>query len=94
MKLQIILLFSFITNFYSRELTLDEAVANSPFEIASLGWTITFPNEDAILIRGQGETWKQWFKVDLIKNDTVLFIDSLAMSWRGDDLFINSMIFS
>ncbi len=94
MKVQIVLLFSFLTNFYSRELTLDEAVVNSPFEIASLGWTITFPNEDAILIRGKGEAWKQWFKVDLIKNDTVLFIDSIAMNWRGDDLFINSMIFS
>ena len=35
---------------YSKKLTLDEAVINSPFKIASLGWHAIFPNENAILM--------------------------------------------
>ena len=44
-------------------LTYEEAVLNSPFKTASIGWTIPFPDEDAVLIRGKGADWKKWFKV-------------------------------
>ena len=53
-----------------------------------------FPNENAILIKGQGDKWKEWFKVDLIKNDTILFIDSLSFRWKGNDVFVNTLSFS
>ena len=48
-----------------------------------MGWFTSFPNENSILIRGKGTKWKEWYKVDLIKNDTALFIDSLALNWKG-----------
>ena len=67
---------------------------DSPFKIASLGWHTYFPNENAILIRGTGDKWKEWFKVDLIKNDTILFIDSLSFRWKGKDIFVNTLSFS
>ncbi len=79
---------------YGKKLTLDQAVMNSPFEIASLGWHTFFPNENAILIRGEGDKWKEWFKVDLIKNDTIPFIDSLGFIWKGNDIFVNTLSFS
>ena len=40
---------------YGKKLTLDQAVMDSPFKIASLGWHGFFPNENAILIKGQGD---------------------------------------
>ena len=67
---------------------------DSPFKIASLGWHGFFPNENAILIRGQGDKWKEWFKVDLIENDTIPFIDSLSFRWKGNDVFVNTLSFS
>ena len=75
-------------------LTYEEATNNSPFELASLGWTIPFPNEDAVLIRGRGDNWKKWYKVDLLKNDTTLYLDSMAFNYKGNDLYVNSIEFS
>ena len=42
-----------------------------------------FPNENAILIKGQGDKWKEWFKVDLIKNDTILLLIVLALDGKA-----------
>ena len=79
---------------YGKKLTLDHAVLDSPFEIASLGWHAFFPNENAILIRGQGDKWKEWYKVDLINNDTIPFLDSLSFNWKGNEVFVNTLSFS
>ena len=79
---------------YGAKLTLEEAIINSPFKIASLGWTVPFPNEDAVLIKGKGDNWKHWYKVSLINMDTTLFLDSSAFNWNGDDLFVNGITFS
>ena len=65
-----------------------------PFEIASTGSAILFPKTDAMLIRGRGVNWKQWYKVTLIDNDTTLFIDSNVFKWNNKNLFINSLTFS
>ena len=88
------LLLAFLDIGNAKKLTLDDAVLNSPFNIASMGWFTSFPNENSILIRGEGTKWKEWYKVDLIKNDTVLFIDSLALNWKGNDLFVNTLSLS
>ena len=66
---------------------------NSPFKSASLGWTIPFPNDDAVLIRGSDKNWKKWYKIDLVKNDTLLFIDSMAFNKNGDDLYVSDIIY-
>jgi len=92
--IRLLLLFAFLDISNAKKLTLDDAVLNSPFKIASMGWFTSFPNENSILIRGEGTKWKEWYKVDLIKNDTVLFIDSLALNWKGNDLFVNTISFS
>ena len=69
----IIYLFLSVHSLQAVWLTYEEAINNSPFKLASLGWTIPFPDEDAVLIRGRGDNWKKWYKVDLLKNDTILF---------------------
>ena len=75
-------------------LTYEEAMHNSPFKSASMGWTIPFPNEDAILIRGSGDNWRKWYKVDLLASDTILFLDSMALNNKGDDLYVSDLEFS
>ena len=90
----IIYLFLSVHSLQAVWLTYEEAINNSPFESASLGWTIPFPDEDAVLIRGRGDNWKKWYKVDLLKNDTILFLDSMAFNYRGDDLFVSDLEFS
>ena len=74
----VLILFLLLSSVQAVWLTYEEAVLNSPFKTASIGWTIPFPNEDAVLIRGRGDDWRKWFKVDLVKADTTLFLDSLA----------------
>ena len=83
----------FYTLFGAR-LTLEEAIVESPFEIASIGGITSFPNEDAVLVRGKNNNWKQWYKVDLVLNDTSLFIDSSAFNLNGDDLYVSDITFS
>ena len=75
-------------------LTYEEAMHNSPFKSASMGWTIPFPNEDAILIRGSGDNWRKWYKVDLLSSDTILFLDSMALNNQGDDIYVSDLEFS
>ena len=75
-------------------LTTEEAVLNSPFKVASLGWKIHFPNSDDVLIRGKGDNWRLWYKVNLINSDTTLFLDSTAFNWNGDDLYVSDLKFS
>ena len=75
-------------------LTHEQAMSNSPFKLASLGWTVHFPDEDAVLIRGKGDNWRKWYKVDLISSDTLLYIDSMAFNYKGNDLFVSNLVFS
>ena len=75
-------------------LTHEQAMSNSPFRLASLGWTVHFPDEDAVLIRGKKDNWRKWYKVDLISSDTLLYIDSMAFNYKGNDLFVNNLVFS
>ena len=75
-------------------LSYEEAVLNSPFEIASLGWIIPVPNEDAYVYRGKGDNWKSWYKVSLPSMDTTLFIDSTAFTLKGDDLHVSNLSFA
>ena len=67
---------------FSIWLTYEEAVLDSPFETASIGYKITIPGEDAFVIRGRGDNWRNWYKVNLIQNDTTLFLDSLAFNLK------------
>ena len=75
-------------------LTHEQAMSNSPFRLASLGWAVNFPDEDAVLIRGKGDNWRKWYKVDLISSDTLLYIDSMAFNYKGNDLYVSNLVFS
>ena len=90
----VLILFLLLSAVQAVWLTYEEAVLNSPFKTASIGWTIPFPNEDAVLIRGREDDWRKWFKVDLIKADTTLFLDSLAFNWRGNDIHVDGLTIS
>ena len=94
MKIKISILNLFLSFGLGEKLTLDQAVVNSPFKEASLGWYKSFPNENSVLIRGKGDRWREFLKVDLINNDTALFLDSLCFIWKGHDIFVNSIAFS
>ncbi len=75
-------------------LTKDQAVLDSPFDVASIGWKINYPDESSYIFRGKGDNWRSWFKVNLLSGDTTLFLDSLAFNFKGDDLYVNNLIFS
>ena len=94
MNIKITILILFASFVFGKKLTLDQAVLNSPFKSATLGWYKSFPNENSVLIRGKGDRWKEFLKVDLINNDTLLFIDSLVFNWNGNNIFVSSIIFS
>ena len=90
----LLLFFIYFDLSYCIWLTYEEAVLDSPFEIASIGYYVPFPGEDAVLIRGGGEHWRNWYKVDLVKNDTSIYLDSTIFNWKGDDLYISKLSFS
>ena len=94
MNIKVLFLSLYISFVCGEKLTLDQAVLNSPFKTASLGWYKSFPNENSVLIRGRGDRWKEFLKVDLINNDTVVYIDSLDFNWKGNDIFVSSLTFS
>ena len=50
-----------------------------------------FPDEDAVQ-RGKGDNWRKWYKVDLISSDTLLYIDSMAFNYKGNDLFVSNLL--
>tara|TARA_S200000501_G_scaffold378413_1_gene440866 strand:- start:911 stop:3064 length:2154 start_codon:yes stop_codon:yes gene_type:complete len=90
----VLLLLSAVQSLNAVWLTHEQAMSNSPFKLASLGWTVHFPNEDAVLIRGGGDNWRMWYKVDLISSDTLLHIDSSAFNYKGNDLYVGDLVFS
>ena len=94
MNIKVLFLSLYISFVCGEKLTLDQAVLNSPFKTASLGWYKSFPNENSVLIRGQGDRWKEYLKVDLLNNDTLVYIDSLGFNWKGNDIFVSSLTFS
>ena len=79
---------------YSVWLSYEEAVMNSPFKVATLGWRIHVPGEDAYIFRGKGDNWKSWYKVSLPNQDTTRFLDSTAFNYKGDDLYVEGLSFS
>ena len=60
------------------KLSIEDAVINSPYKIATLGWMVQIPDEDAYICRGKGDNWKLWYKVKLPNQDTTVFLDSSA----------------
>ncbi|MBT3590925.1 MAG: hypothetical protein HN514_09235, partial [Candidatus Marinimicrobia bacterium] len=95
MKLiKIILLIIMIKPVFGVWLSYEEAVLNSPFKEASLGWTISVPNEDAYVYRGKGDNWKLWYKVSLPSMDTTLFLDSTTFALNSDDLYVSGLSFA
>lgn len=94
LRLFIILIFISYNKLFSVWLTYEEAVLNSPFKKASLGWTTPVPNEDSYIVRGKEDNWKTWYKIGLVENDTTIFLDSSAFNWKGDDLYISDISFS
>jgi dipeptidyl-peptidase 4 len=93
MSILFILLFC-IEFLFSDKLTIEQAVLNSPFKIASLGNITMIPNQDAYVIRGEGENWNQWFKVSIPDMDTTLFLNENCFNYKGSDLFVEKLILS
>ena len=75
-------------------LTQEQAVLTTPFKTASLGWKINYPLDDSFIIKGSGDKWRSWFRVDLLKSDTTLFLDDSAFNYKGDDLLVSDLTFS
>lgn len=92
--IQLFLIIILISPAYSVWLSFEEAVMKSPFKVASLGWRITIPGDDAYIFRGKGDDWKSWYKVELPNMDTTLYLDSTSFSYHGDDLYVENLKFS
>jgi len=84
----------FLSSLFGVWLTQEQAILSSPFKTASLGWKINFPLDDSFIIRGSGDKWRSWFKVDLLNDDTTLFLGDSAFNYNGDDLHVSDLIFS
>ena len=68
----IILNLVLLSSLFGIWLTQEQAVLSPPFKTASLGWKINYPFDDSYIIRGDGDKWKSWFRVDLLTDDTTL----------------------
>lgn len=94
MKIKKIILFITFVPILASKLSIEDAVINSPYKIATLGWMVQIPDEDAYICRGKGDNWKLWYKVKLPNQDTTVFLDSSAFNYKGDDLFVSDLQFS
>jgi len=90
----IILNLVLLSSLFGIWLTQEQAVLSPPFKTASLGWKINYPFDDSYIIRGDGDKWKFWFRVDLLTDDTTLFLDDSTFNYKGDDLYVSDFIFS
>jgi len=75
-------------------LNLDDVVGRYKFKIASLGVYEWIPGQDAYIKTKIGEDNKSLYKIDLVKNDTTLFLDSTAFYYEGRQLTVKSFKFN
>ncbi len=96
MKKTIILLaFAICSNLFGgKRLTLEDVTGESPFEIASLGKIVWISGEDAYTFLKQSNDVRSLYRVDLMTDDTTLFLDGERLKFNGSSVVVTNYSFS
>ena len=96
MKKTIILLaFAICSNLFGgKRLTLEDVTGESPFEIASLGKIVWISGEDAYTFLKQSNDVRSLYRVDLMTDDTTLFLDGEQLKFNGSSVVVTNYSFS
>mgnify|MGYP001344099952 FL=1 len=96
MKKTIILLaFAICSNLFGgKRLTLEDVTGESPFEIASLGKIVWISGEDAYTFLKQSNDVRSLYRVDLVTDDTTLFLDGERLKFNGSSVVMTNYSFS
>ncbi|MEE8335827.1 MAG: DPP IV N-terminal domain-containing protein, partial [Candidatus Neomarinimicrobiota bacterium] len=77
----------------NERLNLDDVVGRHGFKTATLGKYEWLPNQDVYVKTGISGDSLSLYKIDLIKNDTTIFLNSRALYFGGEELKIKSFKF-
>ena len=96
MKKTILLLaFVICSNLFGgKRLTLEDVTGESPFEIASLGKIVWISGEDAYTFLKQSNDVRSLYRVDLMTDDTTLFLDGERLKFNGSSVVVTNYSFS
>ena len=96
MKKTILLLaFAICSNLFGgKRLTLEDVTGESPFEMASLGKIVWISGEDAYTFLKQSNDVRSLYRVDLVTDDTTLFLDGGLLKFNGSPVKVTNYSFS
>ena len=88
-------MFAICSNLFGgKRLTLEDVTGESPFEIASLGKIVWISGEDAYTFLKQSNDVRSLYRVDLVKDDTTLFLDGERLKFNGSSVVMTNYSFS
>ena len=94
-KTVILLAFAICSNLFGgKRLTLEDVTGESPFEIASLGKIVWISGEDAYTFLKQSNDVRSLYRVDLMTDDTTLFLDGERLKFNGSSVVVTNYSFS
>jgi len=94
-KTVILLAFAICSNLFGgKRLTLEDVTGESPFEIASLGKIVWISGEDAYTFLKQSNDVRSLYRVDLMTDDTTLFLDGEQLKFNGSSVVVTNYSFS
>ena len=94
-KTVLLLAFAICSNLFGgKRLTLEDVTGASPFEIASLGKMVWISGEDAYTFLKQSNDVRSLYRVDLMTDDTTLFLDGERLKFNGLPVVVTNYSFS
>ncbi|MCH2446431.1 MAG: S9 family peptidase [Candidatus Marinimicrobia bacterium] len=94
-KTVLLLAFAICSNLFGgKRLTLEDVTGESPFEIASLGKMVWISGEDAYTFLKQSNDVRSLYRVDLVTDDTTLFLDGERLKFNGLPVVVTNYSFS
>ncbi len=94
-KTVLLLAFAICSNLFGgKRLTLEDVTGESPFEMASLGKIVWQPGEDAYTFLKQSNDVRSLYRVDLVTDDTTLFLDGERLKFNGSPVVVTNYSFS
>ena len=89
------LAFAIFSNLFGgKRLTLEDLTGESFFEMASLGKIVWYPGEDAYTFLKQSNDVRSLYRVDLVTDDTTLFLDGERLKFNGLPIVVTEYSFS
>ena len=89
------LVFAIFSNLFGgKRLTLEDLTGESFFEMASLGKIVWYPGEDAYTFLKQSNDVRSLYRVDLVTDDTTLFLDGDRLKFNGSPIVATEYSFN